>query len=48
VASIASAELIADLDRTVRASAARSTRMLRRVIDLKFQADRDVPRAEAG
>jgi len=48
MASIASAELIADLDRTVRASAARSTRLLRRVIGPKFKRDRDVPIAEAG
>ena len=48
MASIASAELIAELDRTARANAARSIRMLRRVLDLKFQRDRAVPTAEAG
>jgi hypothetical protein len=47
MAVIASAELIADLERTVRACAARSTLMLRRVADL-LEVTADRPIEEAG
>jgi hypothetical protein len=47
MAAIASAELIADLERTVRACAALSTLMLRRVADL-LEVTADRPIEEAG
>ena len=46
MAVITSAELIADLERTVRASSARSTQMLRLVGDLPgVKADRAIAEA---
>jgi hypothetical protein len=47
MAVIASAELIADLERTVRAGPARSTLMLRRVAGL-LEVTADRPIEEAG
>ena len=47
MAVIASAELIADLERTVRAGPARSSLMLRRVADL-LAVTADRPIEEAG
>jgi hypothetical protein len=47
MAAIASAELIADLERTVRASPAPSTLMLRRLADL-FAVTAGRPIEEAG
>ena len=47
MAAIASAKPIDDLERTVRAGAARSTLMLRRVADLR-EVTADRPIEEAG